>query len=44
MNNYRFSGAGGYPVYPQCPVVKEINLEMVELIMEYFRTHSFIEV
>ena len=44
MNNYRFSGTGGYPVYPQCPVVKEINLEMVELIMEYFRTHSFIEV
>lgn len=44
MNNYRFSGAGGYPTYPECPVVKEINIEMVELIMEYFRTHSFIEI
>lgn len=36
VNNYRASGAGGYPMYSQCRVVKEINVEMVELIMQYF--------
>ncbi len=36
VNNYRASGAGNYPVYQECPVVKEINTEMVELIMDYF--------
>lgn len=36
VNNYRASGAGNYPMYPQCEVVKEINVEMVELIMGYF--------
>lgn len=36
VNNYRFSGAGGYGMYPECKVVREINTEMVELIMEYF--------
>lgn len=35
MNNYRFSGAGGYPDYQSCPVVKEVNTEMWELIMDY---------
>ena len=40
MNNYRYSGAGGYPMYPTCPLVKEINTEMVEIIMDYFRTHG----
>lgn len=44
MNNYRYSGAGGYPMYPTCPVVKEINTEMVEIIMDYFRTHDKIEI
>lgn len=36
VNNYRASGAGNYPVYTQCKVIKEINVEMVELIMQYF--------
>ena len=36
VNNYRASGAGDYPMYSQCRVVKEINVEMVELIMQYF--------
>lgn len=44
MNNYRYSGAGGYPMYPTCPVVKEINTEMVEIIMDYFRTHDIITI
>lgn len=36
INNYRSTGAGGYPEYRQCRILKEINVEMVELIMEYF--------
>lgn len=44
LNNYRASGAGEYPMYPQCKVLKEINIEMVELLMEYFRLNPLIEV
>jgi 2',3'-cyclic-nucleotide 2'-phosphodiesterase/3'-nucleotidase len=44
LNNYRYSGAGGYPMYPQCPLVREINTEMVELIMEYFHQNPMVEV
>lgn len=43
MNNYRYSGAGEYPMYPECPLVKEINVEMVELLMEYFRENPYVE-
>ena len=46
VNNYRASGAGDYPMYTQCKVVKEINVEMVELIMQYFeeKKDSVIEI
>lgn len=44
LNNYRYSGAGGYDVYTECPLVKEINVEMVELIMDYFHEYPYIEV
>ena len=44
LNNYRYSGAGGYDVYTECPRVKEINVEMVELIMDYFHEYPYIEV
>lgn len=44
MNNYRYSGAGGYPMYPTCQLVKEINTEMVEIIMDYFRTHGTVAI
>lgn len=40
VNNYRASGAGGYPMYPECKVLKEINVEMVDLIMGYFDEQS----
>lgn len=43
INNYRHTGAGGYEIYRECPVVREINTEMVELIMEYFIQNSYIE-
>ncbi len=36
VNDYRASGAGNYPVYTECKVLNEINIEMVELIMNFF--------
>lgn len=44
LNNYRHTGTGGYEVYKECEVVREINMEMVELIMEYFLQNPYIEV
>lgn len=44
LNNYRHSGTGGYGVYTECEVLREINTEMVELIMEYFIQNPYIEV
>lgn len=39
LNNYRASGAGGYEFYRDCPVRREINTEMADLILEYFHDH-----
>lgn len=44
VNNYRASGAGEYPMYKECTIAKEINIEMVELLMEYFRMNPVIDV
>lgn len=40
MNNYRASGAGGYEFYSSCKIVKEIIVEMPEVIINYFRNNS----
>jgi 2',3'-cyclic-nucleotide 2'-phosphodiesterase/3'-nucleotidase len=40
INNYRASGAGNYPMYPRCKVIKEINTELVELIFNYFELNT----
>lgn len=40
MNNYRASGAGGYEFYKECLVVKEIQTEMTEIIIDYFKKHK----
>ena len=40
INNYRASGAGNYPMYPKAKVIKEINVEMVEMIMSYFEENK----
>lgn len=37
LNNYRATGAGEYSVYKECKILKEINVEMVELIIDYFQ-------
>lgn len=40
LNSYRASGAGGYEFYADCPVVKEINIEMADLILEFFKHNA----
>ncbi|MDD5864377.1 MAG: bifunctional UDP-sugar hydrolase/5'-nucleotidase [Firmicutes bacterium] len=44
LNNYRASGAGGYPLYAQCPLVREQPTEIAQLIMEYVTRHREITV
>lgn len=44
LNSYRASGTGGYECYLGCPVVKEINYEMADLILEYFKEHPHVTV
>lgn len=40
LNSYRASGTGGYECYLGCPVEREINLEMSELLLEYFKRNK----
>ena len=44
VNNYRYSGAGGYPVYPECELISEIGTEMVDLIVEYFHQNPHVTI
>jgi len=44
MNNYRASGAGGYDFYKNGKVVKEILMEMPEIISNYFQKHREVTV
>lgn len=37
LNSYRASGTGGYECYQGCPVVREINSEMSDLMFAYFK-------
>ncbi len=38
LNNYRVSGAGGYPMYRECPIVKKIDTVLAELMIEYLKS------
>lgn len=40
MNNYRATGAGDFPYFRECPVVKDIQTDMTELIANYFVKHG----
>lgn len=37
MNNYRATGIAGFDMYKDLKIVKEVNMEMSELIVEYLR-------
>lgn len=44
LNNYRASNTSIYPAYKDCKVVKEINLDMSEIILDYIQKHKKITV
>ena len=44
LNSYRASGAGGYPLYAECPVLSEQSKEITEIIMDYISSHKEIKV
>ena len=44
MNNYRSSGVGGYEFFRDCPIIKEIQIEMTEIIIDYFKKHQHVTV
>lgn len=44
LNSYRASGAGGYPAYSGCKVLREIEVEMADLILEFFKKHPSVSV
>ena len=40
MNNYRATNISIYPSYEGAEVIKEINVDISELIINYFSEHS----
>ena len=44
MNNYRATGAGGYEFYEDCKRVREILVEMPEVIINYFKNNRNVTV
>ena len=44
MNNYRATGVGGYDVYKECHRIREILVEMPEVIIDYFSKHKNVKV
>lgn len=43
MNNYRATGAGNFPYFADCPVIKDIQIDMTELIANYFRRNPIVQ-
>lgn len=42
MNNYRASGGGNYNMFKNQKILKEINIDMVEIIVNYIRENKYI--
>lgn len=43
MNNYRATGAGNFDYFKECPVIKDIQTDMTELIADYLISHGTIQ-
>jgi len=43
MNNYRATGAGNFPYFADCPVIQDIQIDMTELIANYFEKHPVVQ-
>ncbi len=44
MCDYRATGTGNFDFYIPCTVVREIHMEMSELILQYLEAHDFVEI
>ena len=44
LNNYRASNTSIYPCYENAEVIKEINIDMNEIIIDYFQKHNEVKV
>ena len=44
MNNYRASGGGNFSMYKHKKVIKEIQVDMIELLATYIQKHSILEI
>lgn len=42
MNQYRGNGGGDYPMFSPAKVLREVNVDMVELISTYFAQHPVV--
>lgn len=40
LNNYRAAGGGNYDMFVGCEIVKDIQVDVTELIANYFREHQ----
>lgn len=43
MNNYRAGGGGGYEMFVDRPVIKDVPTEVSELILDYILKHKVVE-
>ena len=44
MCNYRATGTGDFDFYRSCPVIREIQTDISELILKYLEDHPFVEI
>ena len=44
MCDYRATGAGDFDFYLSCPVVRDIQTDITELILRYLETHDPVEI
>ena len=44
MNNYRATGVGGYEAYCKCERLREINVDVSELLLDYLLKHRNVTV
>lgn len=44
MCDYRATGAGDFDFYQSCPVVREVQTDISELILRYLETHDLVRI
>lgn len=44
LNNYRAQGGGDFNMLKDLPVIKEIPLNVAELMIDYIRTHKYLKI